>query len=168
MKKEINHKEKSCLFAVDIETTSIWHNCLRVETGKKIATYAIPLLLDLFDNKKIKTTFFITGYFAKLFPDSVKLISNRRFEIGSHSLYHEKKYGHDVTDLPTQINHLKTSKKILEDLSGQEVISFRAPALRINENTPIALAEADYKIDSSIASQRFDMFLSFGALKKLS
>ena len=71
------------------------------------------------------------------------------------------------TGLKPHIKHLKESKAILEDLSGQEVISFRAPALRVNEDTHKALEESEYKIDSSVASQRFDMFMSFGGLKKL-
>jgi len=69
--------------------------------------------------------------------------------------------------LKRQISHLKESKKILEDISGVEVISFRAPALRVNEDTALALQEANFKIDSSVASQRFDMFMSFGGIKKL-
>ena len=47
------------------------------------------------------------------------------------------------------------------------MISFRAPALRVNDDTIRALEESAYKIDSSIASQRFDFFMSFGGLKKL-
>lgn len=87
-------------------------------------------------------------------------------EVGSHGLSHKKEDGFDILPLEKQIYHLRKSKKILEDISGEEVISFRSPALRVNEYTAIALAEAGYKIDSSIASQRFDMFMSFGGLKK--
>lgn len=64
------------------------------------------------------------------------------------------------------VDHLKTSKKLLEDLSGQEVISFRAPALRLNGYTPLALTEVGFKIDSSVASQRFDLFFSYGGRQK--
>ena len=160
-------KKRFCLFALDVETTSIWHNCLRDSTGKRVANEAVPRILEMFREKEIETTFFVTGYFARLFPDCVKKISEHGHEIGSHSLYHDKHHGHDVTDLQTQIKHLGTSKQILEDITGQEVISFRAPALRVNEFTGPALAETGFKIDSSIASQRFDMFLSFGALNKL-
>jgi hypothetical protein len=87
--------------------------------------------------------------------------------VGSHGLSHEKEDGFDVMPLERQIEHLKESKNILEDISGEEVISFRAPALRVNNDTAIALNECNFKIDSSVASQRFDMFMSFGGLKKL-
>lgn len=156
-----------CLFALDVETTSIWHNCLRIETGRKVAEEAIPILIDLFNSLDINTTFFVTGHFAQNFPSAVKRLHQNGFEIGSHSLYHNKENGHDLTDLNTQILHLKVSKEILQDITGEEVVSFRAPALRVNSDTAVALAETNYQIDSSIASQRFDFLFSFGAVKKL-
>jgi len=88
-------------------------------------------------------------------------------EIASHGLTHEPKYSFDNLSLDEQIRHLKESKKILEDISGDEVITFRAPAARVQKNTVLALEETGFKIDSSLASQRFDFFLTFGNLKKL-
>jgi len=88
-------------------------------------------------------------------------------EVASHGMSHIKSNGFDVMPLEKQIQHLMESKRLLEDISGQEVISLRAPALRVSEDTIHALEESAYKIDSSIASQRFDMFMSFGGLKKL-
>lgn len=162
----INNQRYS-LFTNDVETTSIWLNTLRDETGLKVLKEGMPALLDLYAKYKIKTTFFFTGYIAKLYPEVVKMILPFGHEVGSHGMSHIKENGFDVMPLNKQIRHLKESKKILEDISGEEVISFRAPALRVNKNTAIALAETDYCIDSSIASQRFDMFMSFGGLKKI-
>jgi peptidoglycan/xylan/chitin deacetylase (PgdA/CDA1 family) len=67
--------------------------------------------------------------------------------------------------LEKQIRHLEETKKLLEDISGLEVISFRAPALRVNDDTPKALISTGYKIDSSVASQRFDFFYLLVALE---
>ena len=159
--------KKYCLLTNDVETTSIWHNTLRDETGLKVLKEGMPLLLDLYQKYNIQSTFFFTGYIAKLYPDIVKMILPYGHEVASHGLSHKKENGFDVMPLKKQIAHLKESKKILEDISGHEVISFRAPALRVSDNTVIALEEAGYKIDSSVASQRFDMFMSFGGLKKL-
>lgn len=158
---------KFCLLTNDVETTSIWFNSLRDETGLKVFKEGMPILLDLYQKYNIKSTFFFTGYIAKLYPEIVKMILPFGHEVGSHSMSHLKKNGHDVTDLKKQVRMLDESKKLLEDISGQEVISFRAPALRINKYTVQALIQTGYKIDSSVASQRFDMFLSFGSLKKL-
>jgi peptidoglycan/xylan/chitin deacetylase (PgdA/CDA1 family) len=159
--------KKYCLLTNDVETTSIWFNSLRDETGLRVLNEGMPLLLDLYDKYNIKSTFFYTGYIAKLYPEIVKMIVTKGHEVASHGLSHEKKHGFDVMSLDKQKQHLSESKKILEDISGQKVISFRAPALRVNTNTAIALAETGYKIDSSVASQRFDMFMSFGGKEKL-
>lgn len=158
---------KHCLLTNDVETTSIWFNALRDETGLKVLKEGMPVLLDIYAKYDIKTTFFFTGYIAKLYPEIVKMIIPYGHEVGSHSMSHLKENGHDVTDYNKQVKLLSDSKKLLEDISGHEVISFRAPALRVNEHTAPALIETGYKIDSSVASQRFDMFFSFGSLKKL-
>lgn len=160
-------RDRYCLLTNDVETTSIWHNSLRDETGLKVLQEGMPLLLDLYEKYNIKSTFFFTGYIAKLYPEIVKMILPYGHEVASHGMSHIKSNGFDVMPLEKQIRHLKESKALLEDISGQEVISFRAPALRVNENTVTALEECGYKIDSSVASQRFDMFMSFGGVKKL-
>ncbi len=160
-------RDRYCLLTNDVETTSIWHNSLRDETGLKVLQEGMPLLLDLYEKYNIKSTFFFTGYIAKLYPEIVKMIVPFGHEVASHGMSHIKSNGFDVMPLEKQIRHLKESKELLEDISGQEVISFRAPALRVNKNTVSALEESGYKIDSSVASQRFDMFMSFGGLKKL-
>ena len=159
--------KKYCLLSNDVETTSIWHNALRDKTGTKVLNEGMPLLLDIYEQYNIKSTFFFTGHIARLYPEIVKMIVPYGHEVGSHGLSHRKEDGFDIMPLKKQIEHLKESKQILEDITGNEVISFRAPALRVNKDTAIALNECDFKIDSSIASQRFDMFMSFGGIKKL-
>ena len=158
---------KYCLFTNDVETTSIWFNSLRDETGIKVHREGMPLLLDIYANYNIKTTFFFTAYIAKLVPDVVKMVLKYGHEVASHGKSHLPENGFDVIPLKKQKEHLEYSKKLLEDISGEEIISFRAPALRVNHNTARALIETGYCIDSSVASQRFDFFLSFGGLIKL-
>jgi peptidoglycan/xylan/chitin deacetylase (PgdA/CDA1 family) len=159
--------EKICFITNDVETTSILNHKLRDITGGFVLKQGMPRLLDLYARNNIKTTFFFTGHIARLYPDLVRLVQPYGHEIGSHGLSHEVNLAFDVLPLVTQIEHLKISKKILEDISGEEVISFRAPAARVSNNISIALAEAGFFIDSSISSQRLDMFMSFGSIKKL-
>lgn len=158
---------KYCLFTNDVESTSIWLNTLRDETGNKVKDYGLPLLLDLYDKYSFRTTFYITGHIAKKYPKIVYMISDRGHEIGSHGLSHRKEHGFDVLSFKDQVFHLGESKNILENIAGSEVISFRSPALRMSDYTVRALMETGYKIDSSVASQRFDLFLSFGGIQKL-
>lgn len=156
-----------CLFSNDVETTSIWFNALRDETGSKVLKEGMPTLLDIYRRYSITTTFFFTAYIAGLYPDLVRMVLDGGHEVGSHGKSHLPENGFDVMPFERQKAHLEYSKKLLEDISGQEVISFRAPALRVGQDTARALIETGYRIDSSVASQRFDFFLSFGGLKKL-
>ena len=158
----MNELKNICCFTNDVESTSILNNSLSDQTAVQVYKQGMPILLDLYAKYNIKTTFFFTGYIAKLIPEVVKMIQPYGHEIASHGLNHEPKYAFDNLSLNKQIDHLKTSRKILEDISGEEIISFRAPAARVSINTPLALIESGFKIDSSIASQRFDFFLSFG------
>jgi len=160
-------KNNYSLFTNDVETTSIWLNTLRDETGLKVLREGMPILLDIYNEFNIKSTFYFTGYIARLFPDVVKMIIKDGHEVASHGKSHLPENGFDVMSFEKQKRHLDETKKLLEDISGQEVISFRAPALRVNGDTARALIETGHKIDSSVASQRFDFFLSFGGLKKL-
>ena len=127
----------------------------------------MPKLLDLYAKYGIKATFFYTGYIAKLYPEVVKMAANLGHEIGSHGKSHLKENGFDIMPYEKQVKHLEYSKKLLEDISGKPIISFRAPALRVSPNTATALLETGFRIYSSVASQRFDFFLSFGSKKKI-
>lgn len=157
---------KNCLITNDVETTSILNHRLDDRTGELVLKQGMPRLLDLYDKYNVKATFF-TGHIAKLFPDVVKMILPYGHEVGSHGYTHEVNQAFDVLSFKLQKEHLYKSKAILEDISGHEVITFRAPAARVSQDTVKALLESGFKIDSSISSQRLDMFMSFGALKKL-
>lgn len=158
---------KYCLITNDVETTSVYFNRLNPETGYKVWKEGMPLLLDLYAKYNIRSTFFFCMDIVKLYPDVVKMIIPYGHEVASHGFSHEVTESFDTMPYMKQLQHLVQSKKMLEDISGQEVASFRAPALRFNKHTSVALAEAGYKIDSSVPSQRFDFFLSFGTIKKL-
>lgn len=160
-------KERICLITNDVETTSILNHKLRDKTGEYVLNQGMPRLLDLYDKYGVKATFFYTGHIAQLFPEVVKMAHQRGHEIGSHGMTHEVGKAFDVLSLKEQLSHLKQSKQILEDIIGEEVVSFRAPAARVDKALPKVLMEAGFKVDSSVSSQRMDMMFSFGALKKL-
>lgn len=160
-------KDKFCLITNDVETTSILNHKLRDKTGEYVLNQGMPRLLDLYDKYGVKATFFFTGHIATLYPQVVKMAYERGHEVGSHGLTHEVSQAFDVLTPDEQLSHLRQSKQILEGIIGDEVISFRAPAARVDEKFPLIMKEAGFKVDSSVASQRLDMFFSFGALKKL-
>ena len=160
-------KSNICLLTNDVETTSIVNGGLRTETGVKVWKEGMPRLLDMYAEYNVKATFFFIADFVKECPEIVKMIQPYGHEVACHGFTHDHRQAFDVMSLDEQIKHLSDAKKILEDISGEDVFSFRAPALRFNEFTPQALLETGFKIDSSVAPQRMDMFMSLGSKKKL-
>ncbi|NLI55997.1 polysaccharide deacetylase family protein [bacterium] len=158
---------KYCLITNDVECTSLLNHRLDPLTAQFVFKQGMPRLLDLYEKFNVKATFFYTGKIAELVPEVVKMAYAKGHEIGCHGYSHEVNQAFDVLSFDQQKEHLYRSKSILEDIIGEQIISFRAPAARVNQNTARALIETGFKIDSSISSQRIDMFMSFGTLKKL-
>ena len=157
----------TCYLTNDVETTSIVNGGLRDDTGIKVWKEGLPALLDLYDEFGVKATFFYIANFAKDCPEIVKMVQAKGHEIACHGLTHRHDKAFDSMPYEEQLEHLKTAKSILEDIAGEEVVSFRSPALRVNSDTPKALIEAGFKFDSSVAPQRMDMFMSLGSKGKL-
>ena len=157
----------TCYLTNDVETTSIVNGGLRDDTGKRVWKEGLPALLDLYDEFGVKATFFYIANFAKDCPEIVKMVQAKGHEIACHGLTHRHDKAFDSMPYGEQLEHLKTAKSILEDIAGEEVVSFRSPALRVNSDTPKALREAGFKFDSSVAPQRMDMFMSLGSKGKL-
>ncbi|HKP29732.1 MAG TPA: XrtA system polysaccharide deacetylase [Gemmatimonadales bacterium] len=111
---------------------------------------ATDRLLDLLARHGVRGTFFVLGWVAKRSPDLVKRIAAAGHEIGSHTWSHPK----ISTLTPAQFREeLDSSKAILEDLSGQLVIGFRAPSFSILPGMEWAfdtLLEAGFTYDSSV------------------
>lgn len=151
-------------------TNDVEHTSVSGEVFPRIATQVdeegLPRLLDLYDKYGVKSTFFVLGLLADLKPNIVKQIIAHGQEVGSHGYQHDYRKAFDMMSLEEQVSELRQSKDLLEQIGGREVVSFRAPALRVNQYTPLALREAGYKYDSSVAPQRLDAFMSFGGTGK--
>ena len=156
-----------CFFTNDVEHTSV-NGKTYERIADEVEQNTLPRLLDLYEKYNVRSTFFVLGSLAEIRPNIVRMIYERGQEVASHGYLHDYTKAFDVLSLEEQISELKLSKEILEQIIGDEVVSFRAPALRVNEYTPLALEEAGYKFDSSVAPQRLDAFMSLGSKKKRS
>jgi len=151
---------------VDVENFSIPLNRVDAGIAKLIYKEGLPRLLDLLSKHDIPGSFYFTGMFAEQSPESVELVKQHGHEVGCHGYDHSPERAFDVLSYDEQVNELKKAKGVIEGVAGK-IESFRAPMLRINEDTIKALEETGFKSDSSIASQRFDGPLTFGSKKKL-
>ncbi len=107
-------------------------------------------ILELLDKNNQSATFFCLGKLALDFPYVIKKIASNGHEIGSHSYAH--KWVNKMT--PDEFKEDTLSAiKALEDISGEKVVSFRAPAFSIGESNKWAieiLAESGINNDASI------------------
>jgi len=107
-------------------------------------------ILELFDDNDTKATFFTLGWVAERHPDIVRQIVAAGHELASHGYDHARVSSQQPAEF---LDDVSRTKKILEDISGESVIGYRAPSFSINDETPWAhemLAEAGYRYSSSV------------------
>lgn len=107
-------------------------------------------ILEILDRHDFLATFFVLGWIADKHPKLVKRLADDGHEIASHGWSHKR-----LTQLtPDEVREeLRSSKAILEDISGQEVVGFRAPGFSLTPGVEWVfdlLIEEGYRYDSSL------------------
>ncbi len=115
---------------------------------------ATKRLLELFARRGAKATFFFLGWIAERLPELVREVQAAGHEIGSHGYDHRL-----LPDLGREgfAQDLARTASILESLSGQRPVAFRACTWSITRHTPWAIEEllrAGVLLDSSIQPVR--------------
>ncbi len=111
-------------------------------------------LLDLFDKRSAKATFFCLGWIAERMPDVIAEIHAAGHEVGSHG-YDHRLLG-DLGREGFRADLAKTAD-ILEGITGARPRAFRACTWSVGRKTPWALEElarSGVTIDSSIQPVR--------------
>lgn len=118
----------------------------------KFETYKSHLdnILEWLEDTQTKATFFILGEMALNFPKIVKEIATRGHEIGCHSHEHfwVNKMSQDEFKKDTEM-----ALDAIQQLIGEKIVSYRAPAFSISENSKWAfdiLSECGIINDASI------------------
>jgi len=128
--------KKKFIISVDVEGIPLR------ESGMDYSSIieGVPLLLDLFNEFNMCSTFFVTSDVAENTAHVLREVIKREHEIGCHA-YGTQGYA-DLKGATDAINeHLKVSP-----------IGFRAHRHRINGKTLMSLSRLGYKYDSSIVS----------------
>lgn len=115
----------------------------------------IDVCLEMLARYEIKATFFWVAEYARRFPDFVTKVTAAGHEIACHGLTHFSKLDYRTKqELFTQKEFKERTvmaRRILEDISGQAVIGYRAPNAYISGAMLDCLEEIGFKYDSSVS-----------------
>ncbi|MGE4306568.1 MAG: XrtA system polysaccharide deacetylase [Novosphingobium sp.] len=115
-------------------------------------------ILRLFDDCRVKGTFFTLGWVAERHPVLMRRIAAEGHEIASHGWDHERVFRLGAEGFAQDIAR---ARKAIEDASGTAVLGYRAPSFSIDARTPWAfevLAEQGYAYSSSVAPITHDHY----------
>ncbi|MDO8357061.1 MAG: DUF3473 domain-containing protein [Nitrospirota bacterium] len=121
------------------------------------AQASVEQILELLAHHSTKATFFSLGWLAEQHPSVIREVSAAGHEIACLG------YGHELVGAQTPQRFredIRRAKDILEDVTGHQVVGFRAPSLSITAHTPWALqivAEEGFLYDSSVLPIRHDL-----------
>lgn len=163
----MNTKQQINILTFDIEE---WYHFDIFSSEEKWLEYPtrielyLPRVLDKLDELGTKATFFCLGWIARTYPEVLKKIQERGHELACHSDKHF--FVREMT--PESFNEdLRISIDSIENVTGEKVTSFRAPAFSISEDAIWAfevLARNGIENDCSIfpTDRSFGGFPSFG------
>ena len=107
-------------------------------------------ILNFLDERNMKATFFCLGWIGEKYPEVIKEIDKRGFEIGSHTHMHQLIFEQNQKEFSSDLNR---SVKTLEDITGKKIKSFRAPGFSLTSDVLWAFDELiaqGIEYDSSI------------------
>lgn len=118
----------------------------------------IDAILLLLADANVKATFFTLGWIAERYPNMVKRIVSEGHELASHGYGHLRASDQSESEFREDI---VSSKLILEAISGEKVLGYRAPSFSIGTDNLWALdvlLKAGYKYSSSIYPIKHDHY----------
>jgi polysaccharide deacetylase family protein (PEP-CTERM system associated) len=150
---EIKNNASYSAFSVDVEDgiNILMHDMFNIEMppSNRIVEN-IKVLLELFNIKGIRATFFILGEIASTYPTLIRTIASYNHEVGIHGYKHDQLFRLTPKKLRQD---LIRSKSLVEEITGNKVFGFRAPAFSVLNSTKWSLeiiSDLGFKYDSSI------------------
>ena len=107
-------------------------------------------IFKILDENNLKATFFILGYIARKHPEIVKRIHELGHEVAAHSDMHRAAYLQNQIEFKEDLKNCINS---LENITGEKVLSYRAPGFSIKKQNVWAfeiLYELGIRYDASI------------------
>lgn len=108
---------------------------------------AMPRILRLLDEYRVKATFFVPGRLAEEEPDMVRHIARQGHEVGHHGYLHESVVG---LERKAEFDILEKGIEVIKSLTGSRPTGYRAPFWELTENSLDLLLETGFSYDSSL------------------
>jgi len=102
----------------------------------------IPPLLEVFEERKVKATFFVEGGWAERFPELLKLIYSKGHEIGNHGYSHAH---HAQISYEDNLNEIKQAEEAIFKITNNKTNLFAPPYGEFSDLTIKAAKSLDYK-----------------------
>jgi len=118
----------------------------------------VDQILHALDDHKVTATFFTLGWIADRYPQMVQRIVGQGHELASHGYGHHMV--HELSETAFKEDVVR-AKGLLESISGQAVLGYRAPSFSIGPRTLWALdvlAATGHRYSSSIYPIRHDLY----------
>jgi len=131
--------------AVGLEISPAMKRCYRGRMG-----WSIRWLLSELEKRGVRATFFIIGEVAQRVPNLVRRIHRAGHELASHGWDHRRILSQSREVF---LEDVRRSRDVLEQISGEAVVGYRAPTFSIVRSTAWAigaLAELGMEYDSSV------------------
>ncbi|MBI2060433.1 MAG: polysaccharide deacetylase family protein [Nitrospirae bacterium] len=130
-----------------------WADAFLVQAPKRIREHRIreglDWVLQLLSDGHAGATCFVVGRLAREHPEWVREIAGLGHEIACHGQDHQRVDRLTAAQFREQA---RTSKRLIEDLTGQRAVGYRAPGFSITFRAPWAfdiLSEEEFQFDSS-------------------
>jgi peptidoglycan/xylan/chitin deacetylase (PgdA/CDA1 family) len=107
-----------------------------------------PRILRLLERQGIRATFFVPGYTAERWPDTVRAIRDAGHEIGHHGYLHEG--ARSAPDAETEETRLLRGLEALDEVAGMRPVGYRAPMWELSYRLPALLAKHGFLYDSGL------------------
>lgn len=135
---------ESCVLAHDPTSANRMSLMSHQSYGPRVG---VPRILRLLERQGVHATFFVPGFTAECYPDTVRAIIDGGHEVGHHGYLHEPMKGLDAA---TEARYLDRGLDALEEVAGIRPVGYRAPWWEMNWHTPELLAERGFVYDSSL------------------
>ena len=117
-------------------------------------------ILDLLDEHGVSSSFFVPGYIAERHEETVREMLRRGHEVGHHGYMHEPP---STMAAQQEIEVMDRSLAILEGITGQRPVGYRAPSWDPSDRTLDLVASRGFLYDSSLMDDDLPYVLDTGA-----